>query len=325
MTRILVLLLSIVLATFTTFGQEEKKYSELVDEALKLYQNKDYRNAALKYSAVFKDFNSYVQSIDRWNASCSWARINEPDSAFKQLFLLAQNEDFHSFNGLKLNLDLRTLQSDKRWIEVIDQIKRNRIKTAPNLNYPLVEILDTVYYNDQRFRSDLDEIEKNYGWQSDEMKNQWKGILLYDSLNLVIITDILDKHGWLGSDSLGEEGNSTLFFVIQHADIKTQERYLPMMRDAVKKGNAEAESLALLEDRVALRQGKRQIYGSQISRDDETEKYYVMPLEDPDNVDKRREKAGLGPLREYVSEWGIIWDAEEYKKFLQEFETKQQK
>jgi hypothetical protein len=110
--------------------------------------------------------------------------------------------------------------------------------------------------------------------------------------------------------------------VIQHAGIKIQEKYLPMMRDAVIKGNARAGSLALLEDRVALRRGGKQIYGSQITRDDKTGKYYVMPLEDPDNVDKRRQQVGLGPLKDYVSEWGIIWNVGDYKRFLLEIETK---
>ena len=31
----------------------------------------------------------------------------------------------------------------------------------------------------------------------------------------------------------------------------------------------------------------------------------VSPLEDPDNVDKRRAEVGLGPLADYVSNWNI--------------------
>ncbi|SKB74926.1 hypothetical protein SAMN05660226_02969 [Parapedobacter luteus] len=42
-----------------------------------------------------------------------------------------------------------------------------------------------------------------------------------------------------------------------------------MKREAVK-GNANELDLALLEDRVALRQGKKQIYGSHMGRDPET-------------------------------------------------------
>jgi hypothetical protein len=321
MAKKLVLYVLIILSV-SNISAQDKRYTELVNEALKLYQGKEYRNAGEKYSAAFREFSSSVQPNDLINAARSWAKTNETDSAFSQLILLAQNEDFQYFNVLKLHPDLKTLHSDKRWDEVIKKMIGNRRKTAPNLNYSIVEILDTVYYFDQKFRWEINEIEKESGWGSDKMKDLWKNAVKYDSINLIKVTGILDKHGWLGSDSLGIEGNSTLFLVIQHANIQTQEKYLPMMRDAVIKGNARAESLALLEDRVALRLGKRQIYGSQISRDDKTGKYYVMPLDDPDNVDKRREEVGLGPLREYVSEWGIIWNVEEYKKFLQEYEAK---
>jgi hypothetical protein len=64
------------------------------------------------------------------------------------------------------------------------------------------------------------------------------------------------------------------------------------------------------------------VYGSQIGQDNETNKNYVLPLEDPDNVDKRRAGAGLGPLADYVKRWDIIWNVEEYKKQLPELEKK---
>jgi hypothetical protein len=100
---------------------------------------------------------------------------------------------------------------------------------------------------------------------------------------------------------------------------------LPMMREAVKNRKAEGSSLALLEDRVALGQGKLQIYGSQIGRDPDTQLYYVSPLLDPDNVDKRRAEVGLGPLSEYVTHWQIKWNVEQYKKDLPALEEKRKK
>jgi len=57
-----------------------------------------------------------------------------------------------------------------------------------------------------------------------------------DSINVVEIVRILDSRGWLGSDIIGRRGNQTLYLVIQHADLKTQESYLPMIREVVKKG-----------------------------------------------------------------------------------------
>ncbi|HMC97678.1 MAG TPA: DUF6624 domain-containing protein, partial [Flavobacteriales bacterium] len=120
----------------------------------------------------------------------------------------------------------------------------------------------------------------------------------------------------LGADIVGRTGNSTLFLVIQHADIATQEKYLPMMREAVAKGNAEASSLALLEDRVLIRHGERQLYGSQVARDKDTGDAYLSPLEDPDHVDERRTTMGLGPLAGYLMNWNMEWDVEAYKKQL---------
>ena len=164
-------------------------------------------------------------------------------------------------------------------------------------------MLDTIYTEDQQYRMQIDSVEKKYGWNSKEMQAHWKKINDKDSANLIKIKQLLDNYGWLGTDVVGVEGNSTIFLVVQHADLKTQEKYLPMMRTAVKNGKAKGSDLALLEDRVALREGKRQIYGSQIGRDPETQKYYVQPLEDPDNVDKRRAEVGLQPLSEYVNHW----------------------
>ena len=154
------------------------------------------------------------------------------------------------------------------------------------------------------------------------MKDHWKIIQEKDSINLIAVSSILDQYGWLGSEVVGQQGNSALFLVIQHADINTQQKYLPMMREAVKSGKARGSNLALLEDRVALRQGKKQIYGSQIGRDPITNLYFVSPLEDPDNVDKRRAEVGLGPLADYVSKWNIQWDVEQYKKDLPSLEDK---
>lgn len=75
-----------------------------------------------------------------------------------------------------------------------------------------------------------------------------------------------------------------------------------------------------MEDWVALRQGKNQIYGSQIGKDPETGAYYVSPLTDPVNVDKRRAEVGLGPLQAYLDNWNLSWNVEAYKKKLPDLE-----
>jgi hypothetical protein len=120
----------------------------------------------------------------------------------------------------------------------------------------------------------------------------------------------------LGDKEVGNQAITALFMVIQHSNKSTQEKYLPLMREAVKDGKAKGKSLALLEDRVALRQSKMQIYGSQVFWSKANNKYFILPLEDPANVDKRRAKVGLQPLSEYVRVWNIEWHIEQYEKEL---------
>lgn len=317
------LIIAFLLSTLFTFAQNApKEYFDLIKIADSLYTSKEYKKSGEKYSEAFKANAWKGFSNDRYNAACSWALASVPDSAFFQLDRIATLMNYTNYGHISTDQDLVSLHADKRWNSLIEKIKQNKEKAEANLNKPLIEILDSIYLEDQTYRKQLDIVKKQYGRESNELKNLWKIIIEKDSINLIKVKSILDKYGWLGADVVGTQGNSTLFLVIQHSNLPTQEKYLPMMREAVKNGKAQGSSLALLEDRVALGQGKRQIYGSQIGRDNETQLSYVLPLEDPDNVDKRRASVGLGPLSEYISRWQIKWDVEQYKKDLTKLEEK---
>jgi hypothetical protein len=194
-----------------------------------------------------------------------------------------------------------------------------------NLDKPLQAELLAIYEDDQGIRRTFIKAQKDYGFQSKIVDSLGRIMMHKDSVNLIKVTKILDKHGWVGADKVGGQANQTLFLVIQHSDLPTQQKYLPMMREAVKNKNASSSALALLEDRVALGEGKKQIYGSQIGFDKETNTNYVLPLEDPDTVDQRRASVGLGLLADYVKNWNIVWNVEEYKKQLPELEAKSKK
>ena len=316
-------LLSFLAWTFI-FGQGIPAiYYEHIKNAESLYLAKEYRKSAENYSEAFKSNGWKGTSTDRYNAACTWALAGEPDSAFFQLERIALRGNYTNYNHLVSDPDLNSLHDDGRWKTILDIVKQNKEKAEVNFNKPLVAILDTIYMDDQKYRMQIDGIDAQYGWQSKEMQDLWNIIDTKDSINLVKVKSILDQYGWLGPDVIGAQGNSTLFLVIQHSDQATQEKYLPMMREAVKNGKAQGSSLALLEDRVALGQGRMQIYGSQIGRDKETGQYYVLPLDDPDNVDIRRAEVGLSPLSDYLMNWNMVWDAEQYKKDLPAIEQRE--
>jgi len=199
---------------------------------------------------------------------------------------------------------------------------QNLKKTLASNENQLIAILDTIYEGDKKYRTQINDIAEKYGWESNELKEHVKIMTEQYSINTIKIRKILDEYGWLGTDIIGNQGNTTLFLVIQHSDFETQEKYLPMMREAVQKGNAKASDLAFLEDRIALRKGEKQIYGSQIAPDPETGEYIILPLIDPENIDKRRAEDGLSKFQDYISGFGLTWNVEEYKKKLPELEMK---
>jgi hypothetical protein len=283
------------------------EYSKLVRKADSLYNLKDYKNSGFAYAAAFKANNGKAAPDDRYNAACIWTLANMPDSAFLNLNKLVA-AGYTDYDYAVKDSDLIKLHNDKRWMPLLALLKANKDKAEANYNTPLVKELDSIYYADQGGRLKIDSIDKKYGRDSQQMKDLWASINKTDSINLIKVEAILDKYGWLGADVISSQGNTTLFLVIQHADMKTRDKYLPMLRAAVKNGKATGADLALMEDRSALEHGKKQIYGSQIARD-ANGKYYISPIEDEANVDKRRAAVGLGPLAEYAQRWGIVYKA----------------
>jgi hypothetical protein len=316
----------LTLLTYGSIAQNAFKpdaaYIKMSSRAYILYEQKAYMQSALTYDTLFRLNGGKGSRNDMYNAACSWALAGNADKAFAYL-QQAVTYKWHHLDHTLADSDLNSLHADKRWQPLIEQVKQNKEEAEANLDKPLVAMLDTIYRDDQQYRMQADSIEKQYGWQSQQVQSLWQTIHEKDSVNLIKVEKILQERGWLGADVVGDQGNITLFLVIQHSNLKTQEKYLPMMREAVKNGKASGSELALLEDRVAIGEGRRQVYGSQIGRDEKTGEYYVLPLDDPDNVDNRRASVGLGSLQDYVANWGLTWDVEAYKKKLPELEAKQ--
>lgn len=302
-----------------TFGQT---YKSIVAEADAFYKNKEYKKSVEKYEEAFK--LEQKSGSDFYNAGCSASLLGNKKLAFKWLNLALKN-GWSNVRHLKSDTDLTLLHRDKKWDKLVLEMQLIVDKREINYDKSLQAKLLAIYEDDQPIRQQYISAQKEFGHQSKQVDSLGKIMMYKDSINLIKVTEILDKYGWVGADKVGGQANQTLFLVIQHSDLKTQQKYLPMMREAVKNKNASGSALALLEDRVALGEGKRQIYGSQIGYNNFTNKSYVLPLDDPDNVDKRRAEVGLGLLADYVKRWDIIWNVEEYKKQLPELEEKQKR
>jgi hypothetical protein len=153
----LMLVLITILSLFGfnfTFGQNQERYADLTKEAWKLYEEKEYLMSAQKYAEAFIALGGKGIVNDRYNAACSWALANEIDSAFVQLFKIAQNGNYTNLGHITTDTDLNSLHNDKKWNEVIEIVKSNKEKSEANLDKILVAILDTVYQDDQKYRKE---------------------------------------------------------------------------------------------------------------------------------------------------------------------------
>lgn len=292
----------------------QAEYDKWVTMAYELYDVKKFRDAGDAYTKAFAALDGKATPDDRYNAACCWSLAKVKDSAFYHLDRLVSKNSYSDIMSLQADADLKNLYADARWKKICAQVKQNKEKVEANLNRPLVAKLDTILQSDQKYRKQLGDVGAKYGEESKQMEALWGKIHKQDSINTLKVTAILDKYGWLGKDVIGERGNGTLFLVIQHARLAVQDKYLPMMRDAVKNGRANGSDIALLEDRVGIRHGGKQVYGSQVISD--SIGALPAPMIDPDQVDARRASVGLEPMSVYMGRFGAKWDLETYKQRL---------
>ena len=105
---------------------------------------------------------------------------------------------------------------------------------------------------------------------------------------------IIAEYGWPGETLVGTMGTQAAWLLVQHADRvrEFQKQSHRLVETAVKSGEAEAQHLAYLTDRICVGDGIPQIYGTQLE----------YPIADPEHVDERRAAVGLNSLAEYISD-----------------------
>ncbi|MEZ4801106.1 MAG: DUF6624 domain-containing protein, partial [Flavobacteriales bacterium] len=204
--------------------------------------------------------------------------------------------------------DLKALHDVEGWNDVLQAVQANIDIIEKDYDKPLQKRLEAIYVKDQTLRQLISDAEKKFGEDSPEMNYYWGLMAQEDSLNELEVIAIIDEFGWPGKSLVGGKANTAVWLVIQHASLELQEKYLPLMRASVEKGESQGNHLALLEDRIQMYQGKPQVYGSQITKNMETNEWKLHELIEPEYVDQRRAAVGLGPLSEYVMRWNIVFD-----------------
>lgn len=130
-----------------------------------------------------------------------------------------------------------------------------------------------------------------------EIIDQW-------GANTSYIRNLVQEVGWIDVRRFGYPTSQEAFFLIQHSwDPALILSVLPRVRDEVDAGLMDGSVYALLFDRAQLALGRPQRFGSQVLRSAGGD-VLVLPLERPEEVDARRRKWGLPPLKDYVRIFG---------------------
>lgn len=159
-----------------------------------------------------------------------------------------------------------------------------------------------MYYNDQYVRGNiLSDVIKKYNLKHDAILYNLNPIET-DSVNYFKLRNILTENKPFPSiNDVGKDGMYALFILIQHSqEISFQEFNLDKIRLACENGDLEYENYAYLFDRIKVRRGLKQRYGTQFSDVDLVNSNAILfPIEDSTNVDVRRKKYNMVPLQMY--------------------------
>jgi len=91
---------------------------------------------------------------------------------------------------------------------------------------------------------------------------------IHDS-NADVLEEIIDQVGYPTVDKVGEEASDAAWLVVQHSIGRPafMRKCAVLLHDAVDENKANPLHLAYLEDRIAVLEGRKQLYGTQFDWD----------------------------------------------------------
>ena len=124
---------------------------------------------------------------------------------------------------------------------------------------------------------------------------QWDASV--DERNAHRMRAIVSEIGWPTISKVGAQAEHMAWLLVQHAELSFQKECFALM-EREPADEVCARHLAYLEDRIRVREGLPQRYGTQLQRGDGG--WEPLPTLDPEDLDARRLAIGLEPMAEYL-------------------------
>lgn len=138
-------------------------------------------------------------------------------------------------------------------------------------------------------------------WQGRDGKRLGALMSEQDRANTAELRRLIAERGWPRRDALGERADDAAWLIVQHADLDLpfQKEVLVLLDGLRRDGGTAPRHYAYLYDRVAVNEGRPQLYGTQGRC--EGGAWVAEPVDRPEELDARREEMGLMPQAEYVA------------------------
>ena len=277
-------------------------FQTAVRKADSCYMAQDYRQANEYYKQAFKASDAAPQSYHYSNAAGVAAMAGDEQTAFMRLNQLIEKDKEWYASNFAENPDYVYLHTFPQWQVLKDTVEARQERIEKDYDHELIARLQAIHERDQKPRHDF-----LFAYQTkavDLIDSLVREMQRADSINLIEIQDILQTHGFPSKAIVGTN-NSVIWLVIQHSDVECQKAYYPMLRDAAEKGELRWDDIALLEDRIAMHEGRPQKYGSQAVENAEGE-LVIYSLLNKDSVDYWRAEVGMPPLAEYAKQMNAL-------------------
>lgn len=176
----------------------------------------------------------------------------------------------------------------------IKQIELPEMSDSVSRNNDLMNELESMVLQDQKVRECI-------GSKDLDIHQKGDMIAEVDRMHLPRLKKIIEQFGWPGFELVGEEGAENMWLLVQHCDedVQFQKECLVLLEAAVARQDASKRHLAYLLDRILVHDGKEQLYGTQVSiRQGDI---IVCPIQEPDDLDRRRQAMGLSSFMEYLT------------------------
>ena len=258
----------------------QEDYWSLIFHADSLFDARLYDEARHVYDLAFSD-DRYTLPSQLSTTANKMTTIGDNQAALSYLcHRIAMEKDFYEAPSVTSHIELKDTFEvrSRQW----------------NYDLALKETLENIFERDQYDRLLWSQAVKNNPGDTDRNERLARRAHMTDSLNLVLVDEILSQYGFPRKEQVGDFGNQAAWLVFQHADLDYQKRFLPQMETAVSRGDIAPLYLALLRDRIDVREGRPQRYGTQIDK-----KGNLAPLLDASRVNQWRQEVGLPSIEQF--------------------------